>query len=307
MDFDSFATQIRAALRHLHDLVFLVNLPLTRELAVEHAGRDNAARALRSAILESISHLQPALDSALRSADQRGYSILFGRHVQGMSTAELTDELGISVRQLRREEKQALDALVSLMWDRFSPLLEPSPRALPAEGQRNGRSPVMAEAQSLLATAMCTAEDLKQTLAGVLETLAPLIRQQRVQVTLKEDGDSMPVLANRVALRQAILLVLLEALTGLSGGGRLSIKLDYASRQDVVRIEIHAGPRDSESDSAQRRLAMCHDLIAAHPCRTPRLRVRFSAAPPGHVPRPDRSAGGARDGKPRGRSMADPS
>jgi len=49
MDFDSFATQIRAALRHMHDLVFLVNLPLTGELAVEYAGRDNAARA-RSAI-----------------------------------------------------------------------------------------------------------------------------------------------------------------------------------------------------------------------------------------------------------------
>mgnify|MGYP001032362643 CR=1 FL=1 len=145
-----------------------------------------------------------------------------------MSTVELTDELGISVRQLRREEKQALDALVSLMWDRFSPLIEPSPGALPEEVQKNGRSPVMAEAQSFLTAA----EDLEQILSGALETLKPLIHQQRVAVTLKEDGDSVPVLANRVALRQAILLALLEALAGLSGG-RLSIKLDYASRQDV--------------------------------------------------------------------------
>lgn len=258
MHLNEFAAQVRTALRHLHDLVFLVSLPLTKELAPAYAGRDNAARALRSAILDTITQLQPNAQENWDAADERGYSILYGRYVQGMTTEELLDELAISLRQLRREEKRALEVVAQLLWERLGPLLTaPSPKP---ETANDSPSPLRAETQAFLAQSQSTEQDLREILTGVLEIVRPLIGQHRVEVVLQEEGFPCPVMASRVALRQALLSAMLEAVTGLSGG-HLAIRLDYSQSTDYVVLQMDGGPYCAQSATAEHRLDTCRALI----------------------------------------------
>jgi len=259
MNANEFARQIHAALEHLHDFPYLLSLPLTRALRTSELSREAAARGLRSAILEAISKLEPDLASETTDKEQRGYTILFGRYVQGMSTKELMDELGISLRQLRREERRAFEAVTTLLWDRFGPLLVSHGELSGEDGNAAPRSLTQAETQQFLARAESSTVDLKEILDGVLETLAPLLQQRRLQVLREEKGASFAILADRVAMRQTILLILLQALSGLASG-RLSVSLSYESASQIA-LDVHAGPYDVLANQGEDRLAMARELI----------------------------------------------
>jgi CheY-like chemotaxis protein len=176
-----------------------------------------------------------------------------------MSTEELMDELGISLRQLRREEKRAFEALTTLLWDQFRPLLASSGEPLAPDEGTALTSPTQTETQQFLAGSESSNVDLKQILDGVLETLTPLLQQRRPQVVLEEKGAPLAILADRVAMRQAVLSTLLQALAGLSGG-RLSIGLDY-EHSNWVALDVHAGPYDAVVSQGEDRLAMSRDLV----------------------------------------------
>src|SRR5690242_10116032 len=95
-----FATQIRQALQNLHDYAFLQKLPLSSALSGSNQTLDQGVRLLRSEILAAIEQLNPAGNMPQRAKERRPYALLYGFYVQGMTTAELGEELAISVRQL---------------------------------------------------------------------------------------------------------------------------------------------------------------------------------------------------------------
>ena len=105
-----FAKQIRQALENIHDGAYLQNLPLTAELSGTGSTLDQAMRHLRAELLAAIDSLKPLGSISPRSREARPYVLMYGRYVQCATTAEMVDELAISVRQLRREHKRALDA-----------------------------------------------------------------------------------------------------------------------------------------------------------------------------------------------------
>src|SRR5258705_7694412 len=98
-----FAIQIRQSLQNLHDYAFLQKLPLSSSLSGPSGTLDQGVRILRSEILSAIEQLNPPGNMPQRAKERRPYALLYGSYVQGMTTAELVEELAISIRQLRRE------------------------------------------------------------------------------------------------------------------------------------------------------------------------------------------------------------
>ena len=121
-----FTKQIVLALDNLHDFVYLRGLPVTAALGVEDEPVDISVRRLQSSVLDAIERLNPDDHVSPRAKERRPYAIAYGRYVQGVTTAELADELAISIRQLRREHKRAVGAIVDLLWQQWRKQLEVS-------------------------------------------------------------------------------------------------------------------------------------------------------------------------------------
>lgn len=231
MDQAAFALQIRQALEHLHDFAYLQTLPLTQALSQGGQTLDQCVRQLRSALLDAIDQLMPDSTLPPMAKERRPYILLYGRYVQGLDTNELQEELAISLRQLRREQKRALQAVSNLLWNRLAPQLTDQPQ-LP-EGRR-----AMAEAEvtQLINQAQLEDFDLTMVIDGVLAVLAPVARNHHTEIINQWPANLPPVRANRVILRQAIMNLLSYAIDYAVNG---QVKITGRG-QDEIQLQIKA-------------------------------------------------------------------
>ena len=165
-----FANQIRMALLNLHDFASLQKLSLTGLLSTPNGTLDQGVRFLRSEILDAIEQLNPTKNTSSRAKERRPYALLYGRYVQGMTTAELAEELAISVRQLRREQARALNAITALLWEKLAGRLESDmdDQALATNGSSEA---AQTETEQLISQARMDDLVLTDLVNGVLNTL----------------------------------------------------------------------------------------------------------------------------------------
>ena len=102
----SLESELRAALAHLYDPAALRDSRLMALLGLET--RADAIVALRRLLLDAIESLRPGDDVPAQSRSWRYYHILHGRYSEQLTQFEVGNDLGLSVRQLRRQEKRAL-------------------------------------------------------------------------------------------------------------------------------------------------------------------------------------------------------
>ncbi len=233
-----FANQIRLALQNLHDFAHLQKLPVTNLLSAPNGTLDQGVRLLRSEILEAIEHLNPKGNTTSRAKERRPYALLYGRFVQGMTTAELAEELAISVRQLRREQARALNAVTALLWDKLSGRLDGNLDEVQLEpaGFSGGTSEAaQTETEQLISQAHVDDLALRDLIDGVLATLAPVAAGRKIDLMNKLSQDLPLVRANRVVLRQGLMGLLSYILQRLLTG-QISIE-GTSSKGVTLRID----------------------------------------------------------------------
>ena len=123
--FDAFARQVRDALAHLYDPVYLQTHPLVR-MAQREVGMAAvvAGRFLRQQILEAIAALRPDTDATARDPAGRRFQLLTLRYVEGLEVANVQTRLAVSRSEYFREQRRALDAVVSVLRERWNPLVD---------------------------------------------------------------------------------------------------------------------------------------------------------------------------------------
>ncbi|MBI2939202.1 MAG: response regulator [Chloroflexi bacterium] len=118
----AFAAHVQDAIVHLYDHAHLQVHPLAQLLGVE-PGRESCGRTLHRVLLEAIEDLKPGESVPRSSPPWRKYRCLLLRYLQGLSMPRIAQELGVCARQVRRDHQEALEALVSLLWERHTRLL----------------------------------------------------------------------------------------------------------------------------------------------------------------------------------------
>ena len=112
MDRDQFVAALRTALMQLDDLQSLRTSPLLALLAVEDPPATPVQ--LQRYLMDAIDNLQGDPEVSLPQA----YDILYYRYVEQMGQAEVAFQIGVSVRQLRRYQNNALEYLADRLWPR---------------------------------------------------------------------------------------------------------------------------------------------------------------------------------------------
>jgi CheY-like chemotaxis protein len=141
MDQVEFSHAVKDALNHYHDPAYLENHALIQCLLSESELKQvNRVQLLRAKIKDSIGILHnrqsslPDEEPDPKDIQERSYLTLTYRYLRKMDMHRIEDSLGLSNRQVQRELKKGLDAVVSLLWNQQVPRTVPERQVeLPAE------------------------------------------------------------------------------------------------------------------------------------------------------------------------------
>jgi CheY-like chemotaxis protein len=267
---------LRQALRHLYDPAELRQNALYAWLDLEQG---NSPSALRQTLLDAIHELRPAATLSPQSDAWRSYRVLYHRYVEQFNQAEVAASLGMSVRQLRRQESTALQVLADYLRVHHHLSAEELLKAAtlaPADGeedvdredpeeQEEGiNTPYEQELEWLEQSLSSEPTDVAELIQAALEIARPLCQSLAVQIssTLPE---ALPRVAVQVpAVRQALINVLTLAVRSVPSG-QVRLDLEAAVRQVVVRISPVSSAASNISGSPNIRpsdLEIARQLVA---------------------------------------------
>lgn len=261
LTYKQFIRYLRSALHYLYDPDQLRRSPLAPLFGV--AERFDTPSALQRILTEAIEALKPSDDEPAQSRAWRIYDALVYRYVRRFDREAVADQLGISGRQLRREQLAALEMLAQHLWEEYG--LHAS-ESVAATAPSSGPVAPSDELAWLKDVPPGRPTDLKPLLEAVLELARPLARQW--SVALHSDlADTLPHLAvPPVALRHALLNLLTVAIPRVPGG---EVRLSAQPVEGHVELRVQCeglAMRDSSlpvlptSESEQAGLNMARQL-----------------------------------------------
>ncbi len=253
IDRSAFEHELRAALTHLYDPAALRDSRLMALLGLET--RADAIVALRRLLLETIESLKPADDVPAQSRSWRYYHILHGRFTEQLTQFEVGADLGLSVRQLRRQEKRALAVLADLIWTRYKlasdqPAKAPRPQALGDE---------LAWSQAAFSRESVAVETL---IRSALDTAEPVLQSSEIEYAY-EPSEGLPKLALQlVPTRQALLNILTVALDWLEEG-QLVIRAEHQPGERHVSVSVsgYGALASTAAEMGAERLSVARELV----------------------------------------------
>lgn len=259
---EQFLKCIRDALNHLQDPSFLRRSPLAAMFEV--ANRSDTPAALQRVLAEAIQSLEPASGEPPDSRAWRMYESVFYRYVEGFSQQDVADQLGMSVRQLRREQRASFEALAYKLWDQHDVGLKWD-GLVDSDGSAMSSVDAAALHQELAWLRDTVPEaptNPSQVLPAVVNLAEPMAAQHDVclQAVLAPE---LPLLAvDPIAARQALLNLLSVAIGRAHSGstvrlsaGPLAWDVEIRLRCDAVVGRSDALPNERASLDIARRLA----------------------------------------------------
>ena len=250
---ETFIEYLRDGLSHLHDTKRLRQNPLSTLLGLTH--RPDAASALRCILVEGVESLKPTDDTPSQSRDWRLYDSLFYYYVQQLDQRIVADQLALSVRHLRREQRAALEVLADKLWkqlDLETKLHENTNEAITPAQAAPISSLEVSELAWLKDLPSEKPTDLKEALSEVLELAQPLLIQHNAGTKVTIDDDLPSLAVHPVALDQ-ILLSLLNVAIPRSEGGKVQIKaepLDWAIGIQVQSSTVSSSLQPMQEEDA---------------------------------------------------------
>jgi CheY-like chemotaxis protein/signal transduction histidine kinase len=239
--FEIFMGELRSVLQHLYDPSEMRKTPLLALLGVQN--RANPISALRQTVISAIQAHQPSADVPVHSSAWRVYYILVCRYVEQSDQRTVAANLGLSVRQLRRQERIAEQALADYLWARYDLEAQTdlllgnlAPSLTKDSAQSEGERDREHELEWVRDSFPSEVTDVSATLQAALSTIDPLVQALQVQVDYAPTDPLPPVTGQRVLLRQA-LLSLLTAAVHTTEQGQVHVTAQAQSKGIFICVE----------------------------------------------------------------------
>lgn len=261
-----FIADLRRMLNHLYDPDELRRNRLFAALTTLARGSPSL---LREALVRLIGELKPRPGLSPDADAWRVYRTLHHRFVEQFTQAEAAATLGVSIRQIRRQESQALRVLADLLWTRYdlqphyadAPALsdeaepavlrteEEAPADEPArQASASEAAPLAGELAWLGQSSPPETARITELVAAALRTVEPLLRELAVRVRLRLPADLPAVLVQAGPIRQTVLLMLLEAIRLAASG---EVILEACAEPDQVTLTVRSAPASLTTAQAQ--------------------------------------------------------
>jgi CheY-like chemotaxis protein len=243
---EEFVKELRYALNHLYDPDALRDSMLANILGV--AGRFDTPSTLQNILTRAIESLKPDASAPDRAHAQGIYELLLYRYVQQFHQEEIANQLGISVRHLRRQQGQAVYQLASKLWSQFKLNTRPTDApAAAASGQPEARdesalqgitspSQINGDLNWLRSTASQSATDVSSAIHSVQELIQPLAEKNNVRLVFPTQPVGL-AMVHPVAFQQILLNLLSMAVQSFSA---LVVSLSSTAGPEQLYVTIRA-------------------------------------------------------------------
>jgi CheY-like chemotaxis protein len=216
LTYEQFVDALRNALHYLYDPVNLRRNPLVELLGL--AGAFDQAAALQQALAAAIRALKPPDDESPQSRAWRIYDLLSLQYLRQLPRETVANQLGISERQLRREQRLAIEALAQQIYRQIA-------ASSAAPDATTGAAASPPELRIPLGEALENVRSLAQ----------PLAQQMSVALEIYLAAEVVDLPVSPMPLRTILLTVLTIALP-LAGGG--VVVMTAARRDDEIAIAV---------------------------------------------------------------------
>jgi CheY-like chemotaxis protein len=238
---NQFLKHLRVALNHLYDPDQLRQSSLAAFFHV--AGHFDTPSAIQRILTHAIESFKQSARTPAHAHDQQVYELLLYRYVQHISQEELAHQLGMSVRQFRREQNQAIYELGCRLWQEYSGddptlyeglLAESDFDEVEPGGGETGEEEQISELTWLKNMGPEKTTDISKTVQVVMDLIAPLAQQKKVAIQHTPVGAYL-LAVHPVALQQILLGLLSDAIDQSQGG---SIELAFTPAGQTLDISI---------------------------------------------------------------------
>jgi CheY-like chemotaxis protein len=209
MDRNEFTRQLKDLLPRLHDISVLETHPLVDVFQPTQEVQGSPGENLQDLFFRAIEKLQPkGIQATPAAVEWRPYLILHKRYVEGLSLQELSTDLSLSERQIRRDHNRAVLALAGRLWDQvFQNGVPSSPRhAQESETARETGYELLAEVL-----------DLNELVRGAANIMRLRLEEEEVELELQLSPKPPQAVSDRIVLRQVLFSLFKYALHLLDG------------------------------------------------------------------------------------------
>jgi CheY-like chemotaxis protein len=207
----SFTLELRRVLNHLYDWAELRVTPLFAVFGIEK--ESDPSSSLRRLLTEAIESLKPGVAVPATTRIWRSYQLLHSRYIEQYSQKETANELGLSVRHLRREEKLALEMLSEWLWKHYNikskwQTLEKSTIQTFSVSSPNSSIPSREQELKWLQESLpCELVKVEELLKPDIKLIESLAKNSRVEIDY-EIPESLPhLVVQPIPIQQALLNV----------------------------------------------------------------------------------------------------
>lgn len=235
---EQFLETLRGALKHLYDPYYLRRSPLIANFKLQD--QPDAIPVLQRILREAIEKLEPAVGAAYSSQAQLVYDLLAYRYVQQFSQDEVANQLGMSVRHLRREQNIATYILAAELWKEYhlgerafeAPVQEPEKNE-PDESSEDG------ELAFYRNTASTETIQIGQLMNAALDLARPLAERYAVEIHL-DLADNLPDISTLSSAIRQLLLNLLNI--AIFRAAQNTVAISVSVNLGKVEVTIASAP-----------------------------------------------------------------
>lgn len=235
--------ELNVALHHLYDPSYLRGSPLCELFDLVRS--DDPALLLRQLLVSAIEALSPGTDVPTQSKAWIAFRVLFHRYTEQLTQKEVAIDVGMSVRQLRRQERLAQRALANYLWSRYDLGFKRNDEGAsryslgeissPDAGTPSCRDELEWLHQSIPSELV----DVAELLQAVLKLADPLVRKQGVRIRSELEAYLPKALVQLTCVRQ-VLLTMLSAAIERVPGGQVHVQAKSQGRNIFVSMQSEA-------------------------------------------------------------------
>jgi len=257
---EEFQNLLRSALKHLYNPDFLRQSRLSSVFGV--GDRFDSPVALQRILTDAIQAMRPGYDVMEAAQVWHTYDILLYRYIQQLTQDQVAGQLGISSRQLAREQEIALEILAVRLWDQYhigETIIQTDGQ--PTHNRDDADSNLTDDLRWLEITPYKQGTNLIDEIKDVLNLVKPLAEQHSARLELSIDQDIPDIMVHPVALRQ-ILVSVFNVAIDQAGRGSVRIQTNFCEKDVEVHITgSNVTPIGDLGENDQANITMAQKLI----------------------------------------------
>lgn len=271
---ERFLIELRRALRHLYDPAALQRSPLIPLFGLDK--RANPQAALRRLITDAVQHLKPEEGVPFYASAWRIYHVLAYRYIEQSDQRTVALNLGLSIRQLRRQERLAERVLADYLWQEYGveakarsaqpPPSSPGTLASSEEGETIAGPE--AELTWLRQSLSSETTQLAEFIQNILQVAKPMLSRSALEVRCQIPDGLPPLTGQLLLLRQAFLnLLTLSARSAPQGRVHITAEVSLPVLYIHFRATVDQAPsaihQNDDSLQWKERSEIARQLVKA--------------------------------------------